>query len=89
MLKKLAYKIVLNDLLKCNMFIGIYDAKHGNPSFMDGIGTVMESIAYSVGNKTGGSFSELFTKNMVNSEKVLDSLEEQCYNKSIKEKRGK
>lgn len=73
MLKKLAYKIVLNDLLKCNMFVGIYDAKHGNSSFMYGIGTVMENIAYSINDKTGDSFSELFIKNMVKSEKVLDN----------------
>lgn len=66
-----AYKIVLEDLLSKNIRIlnGKYDAINGNPQFMYGVSTVMEMIAYSVNEKTGDSFSEMFFKNMEKSEK--------------------
>lgn len=66
-----AYRIVLEDLLSKNAGIlnGKYDAKNGNPQFMYGVSTVMEMIAYSVNEKTGDSFSEMFFKNMEKSEK--------------------
>lgn len=69
MLKRLAYKIVFNDLIKCNMFVGKYDARNGNEDFMYGINTVMEYIAYAINNKTGNFFTEKFTKNMIESKK--------------------
>lgn len=66
-----AYAIVLEDLLSKNAGIlnGKYDAKNGNLQFMYGVSTVMEMIAYSVNEKTGDSFSEMFFKNMEKSEK--------------------
>lgn len=66
-----AYKIVLEDLLDKNIGVlrGKYDAVNGNEQFMYGVSTVMEMIAYSVNEKTGDSFSEMFFKNMEKSEK--------------------
>lgn len=42
---KKAYQMVFNDLCKCRMFLGFYDAINGNPHYMHGIETVMEVIA--------------------------------------------
>lgn len=67
-LKKLAYRIVLKDLCKCNLFIGKYDAKHGDEHFMYGVSMIMENIAYSVSDKVGDDFSDNFIKNMIASE---------------------
>ena len=66
--KKEAFQIVLTELTKNNLFKGIYDAKNGNENFMYGICTVMEAIAYSIDDKTGDSFSELFMNNIIKSE---------------------
>ena len=67
---KEAYRIVLNDILNngCEMFAGIYDAKHGSAKYMYGISAVMEYIAYSICDKQGDDFSNLFIKNMIASE---------------------
>jgi hypothetical protein len=69
-----AYRIVLNDILNsgCDMFIGKHDASHGDFHFMYGIGTIMEFIAYKVSEADGDAFSDLFIKNMIESEKMLD-----------------
>lgn len=69
MIKKLAYKIVFNDLKKCGLFMGTYDAKNGNEHFMYGIETIMESIAYAISDETGDKFNTKFLKNMIESEK--------------------
>lgn len=62
-----AYKLVFDDLIKCNMFKGIYDAKHGNENFMYGILTIMENIALNVSEDCYEKFTAEFTKNMVDS----------------------
>ena len=64
LLKKIAYKIVYNDLMKCNICRGVYDAKHGNNSFMYGVSLVMEAIAYRVNEQTGDEFVNTFIDNM-------------------------
>ena len=69
MTKEEAYGIVFNDLMKCNIFTGIYDARNGKRSFMYGIGMVMEYIAYNVSPDTYNEFSSYFTNNMIASEK--------------------
>jgi len=61
---KEAYKLVFEDLKKCDMFIGKYDAKNGNTNFMYGIGTVMENIAYTISEEVGKEYSDLFSENM-------------------------
>lgn len=62
--KSEAYKIVFEDLTKCDMFKGIYDAEHGKDSFMYGVSTVMENIAFNVSEECGDKFSTEFTENM-------------------------
>ena len=71
MLKRLAYKIVYDNLTKpsaCGLFVGKYDAKNGNENFMNGIWTLMEYIAYKVSEKNGDKFNELFLDNLEKSE---------------------
>ena len=70
MTKQLAYAIVLNDLLECPMFKGIYDAENGSEHFMHGISTVMENIAYHVSEDCAIDFSEMFIANMIDSEEM-------------------
>lgn len=66
-----AYRIVFNDMMNsgCCLLVGKYDAKNGNEKYMFGVDTVMEWIAYKVSEAQGDDFSELFTKNMVESQK--------------------
>lgn len=66
-----AYRIVFNDMINsgCGLLVGKYDAKNGNEKYMFGVDTVMEWIAYKVSEAQGDDFSELFTKNMVESQK--------------------
>lgn len=68
MTEKEAFEFVLNELMQCGLFIGEYDARNGDEHFMYGIATVMESIAYRVGDDVGDAFSDLFTRNMIKSE---------------------
>lgn len=68
---KEAYRIVFNDMMNsgCGLLVGRYDAKNGNEKYMFGVDTVMEWIAYKVSEVQGDDFSELFMKNMVESQK--------------------
>lgn len=68
-----AYRMVFNDIMNSgvNLFQGIYDAKNGDVSFMYGIGTVMEYLAYKVSEADYDNFSELFTQNIVDSRKDI------------------
>lgn len=68
MTKSDAYKIVLEDLKQVGLFTGHYDAINGNKSFMYGISTVMEEIAYKVDEETGRNFTDWFTGNMIASQ---------------------
>lgn len=63
-----AYKIVLEDMKKCNLFCGKYDAKHGSKKMMSGIRVVMEFIAYRIDDETGDDFTNNFSKNLIASE---------------------
>lgn len=63
-----AYQMVFDDLMKCGLFCGHYDARNGNEHFMYGVSCVMEAIAYRVSDITGDTFSDLFTKNLIKSE---------------------
>ena len=66
-----AYEMVFNDIINsgCGLMIGKFDAKNGEKPFMYGISTVMEWIAYRVSDEVGYEFSDLFIKNMIESEK--------------------
>lgn len=68
--EKVVLRKVFNEMLKSNnLFCGCYDAKNGNASFMHGISTVMEYLAYSIDDNLGDEFSEIFINNMLNSSK--------------------
>ena len=66
--KKEAFKIVFNELTKNNLFIGNYDARHGNNHFMYGIETVMDAIAANISDEFYDNFDDTFVKNMIKSE---------------------
>lgn len=73
MTEKEVFKLVLDELKKCELFTGKYDARNGDEHFMNGIATVMESIAYHAGDDVGDAFSDLFTKNLIESEEKIKS----------------
>ena len=73
LIKSIPYRIVLKDLMKIKLFTGIYDAQNGTDTFMYGICTVMEVIAYNVGTKTADDFGTMFDKNMTDSEARLET----------------
>lgn len=68
-----AYRMVYNDILnsECELLLGKYDAKNGSKELMYGIDIVMEWIAYRVSEADGDAFSDLFLKNMSESEKKV------------------
>lgn len=70
--KSEAYKIVFDDLIKCDMFKGIYDAKHGKDSFMYGVATVMENIAMNVSEDCYEKFEDEFMENMAESQNRVE-----------------
>lgn len=64
-----AYYLVFKDLTEDEgLLTGVYDAKHGKADFMDGIATVMECIAYKVGDDCYEAFCDKFCENMLKSE---------------------
>lgn len=66
--KKTVQKIV-DEMTKCSLFYGHYDAKNGSAEFMHGVATVMEYLVYLVGDDYGAEFENTFLKNMIESEK--------------------
>lgn len=67
MSKNEAFEIVYNELIKCPMFRGQFDAKNGNREFMYGICTIMENIALNVNEETYEHFNTLFVNNVCDS----------------------
>ena len=59
---------LVEEMSECNLFVGKYDAKHGNKRYMYGISTVMEWLAYQVSEEYGDNFSDMFFGNMYDSE---------------------
>ena len=59
---------IFDELCKCELFIGKYDARHGKEEFMYGIETVMETLADMISTKKADEFCKLFTENMITSE---------------------
>lgn len=71
-----AYKAVYDDLIKCELLTGKYDATNGEEHYMYGISTVMEIIAYRA-DKTGvlhDLFEDMFLNNMMKSEEKSNNL---------------
>jgi hypothetical protein len=73
--KKVAYKIVFDDLCKIGLFTGKYDAANGNEHYMYGVSVVMEFIAMGISDECHNKFDELFIKNMLESENKAKSEE--------------
>lgn len=59
------------EMMECPMFRGEYDAKNGSESFMNGIATVMESLASLVDDTFCQEISDVFTHNMVKSQEKV------------------
>lgn len=66
--ERMALMKVFKNLCKCDLFIGKYDAKNGNPNFMYGIATVMENLAYLISENVGQTYHTTFTNNLIKSE---------------------
>ena len=62
---------LVSKMMECPMFRGEYDAKHGNESFMNGIATVMESLAMLVDDTFCQEVSDIFTYNMAKSQEKV------------------
>ena len=62
---------LVSKMMECPMFRGEYDAKHGSESFMNGISTVMESLASLVDDTFCQEISDVFTHNMVKSQEKV------------------
>lgn len=68
MSKEEAYKIVLDDLMKIGLFRGEHDSEHGNVNYLLGISTVMDYIAYQVGEEEYDKHLKMFCENLEKSE---------------------
>ena len=66
--EKEVLKNIIEEMKRCDMFEGRYDAKNGNSEFMHGILTVMECLAYRVSDEYGDNFSDTFIQNLIISE---------------------
>ena len=71
-LRKKIIKSTIEELMECELLRGKYDAKHGNEHYMYGIATVMERLALEVSEEYAERISNIFIRNMTESEeKVL------------------
>lgn len=68
--KKVIEKVI-NGMTECGLFCGHYDAKNGSAEFMNGIGTVMEYLAYLVSDEYGAEFEDVFLTNLIESEEKV------------------
>lgn len=62
---------LVSKMMECPLFRGEYDAKHGSEYFMNGIATVMESLASLVDDTFCQEISDVFTHNMVKSQEKV------------------
>lgn len=69
--EKQVIKNLVDEMSECGMFCGRYDAKNGSDKFMNGVNTVMEYLAYQVSEEYYNKFSDMFIKNMIESEKKV------------------
>lgn len=69
MSEKEAFEIVLNKLKELPLFVGEYDAAHGDDHFMYGVEMVMEYISYQVSDEAGAAFEDEFYDNIVKSKR--------------------
>lgn len=74
MTKQEAYRMVVNDIREncgSTVFMGCYDAKNGNPSFMHGVLALMEYMAYQADDDAYDLITTEFINNMVKSGKKV------------------
>ena len=67
---KEAYQIVLKDLMKCELFRGIYDGKTESLDYMCGIGTLMSCISTAAGRE---GYVEIFEENLIKSNGLAEA----------------
>lgn len=68
------YKKVYDELVRIPLFVGKYDADNGSSSYMNGIASVMEKIAYCAGgDELSDEFETTFLNNMRYSEEHSSS----------------
>lgn len=67
MTKEEVIRSLIEEMSKCGLFVGKYDAKNGSEKFMYGVNAVMEYLAYEVSDEYGDKFSDMFVKNMLDS----------------------
>ena len=67
--KQTIRKVIETIMENGGLLAGNYDAVNGGPSFMYGISTLLEYLAYSVEDNFGDEVRETFIKNMLKSEK--------------------
>lgn len=67
MTKEEVIRSLIEEMSKCGLFVGKYDAKNGSEKFMCGVNAVMEYLAYEVSDEYGDKFSDMFVKNMLDS----------------------
>lgn len=61
------FKVVLDDLMKWDLFVGKFDAVNGNKDFMFGIETVMKAIALRASDEAYDNYVAIFTRNYLDS----------------------
>lgn len=67
MSKEEVLKELLEEMKQIGIFNGKFDAKNGSWEFMNGVGTVMEYLAYKVSDEYGEEFEHEFSKNFAKS----------------------
>ena len=67
-LRKRALKKAIEEVQKCGMMKGIYDAKNGDVDFMYGIEFALLGFAYQISDEYGALIEEEFDKNLMESE---------------------
>ena len=67
--EKTCLKKIIDEMSQCGLFCGRYDAAHGKEDFMYGILTTMEYLAGFISYEYCENYSDMFIKNMLESEK--------------------
>lgn len=70
--KQTIRKVIETIIQSDGLFAGSYDAENGNSDFMYGISSLLEYLAYAVDADLGNEVEDIFTENMLKSEKSLD-----------------
>lgn len=65
--QKRALKKAIEEVQKCGMMKGVYDAKNGNNDFMWGIEFALLGFAYQISDHYGELIEDEFDKNMIES----------------------